>query len=128
MTNFVIPSNGGTLPSTFQTGNLPAEIDIVIEVDDGRLGKLSWVSGETKRIALVCFKEKNGQQVLRLLKQKEFRNLVRRQAFGSANRETALSPHNANSFMAKRARELVLFGWNMKRTLTVIFSRMPTIL
>ena len=58
MTTFVIQSNGGTLPSAFQTGTLPAEIDINTEVDDGRFPKLQWAAGETKRIAAVIFKKK----------------------------------------------------------------------
>jgi hypothetical protein len=72
MANFIIPGNGGILPSAIPAGNLPTEIDIDTEVDDGRFPKLQWAAGETKRIAAVVFKEENGQQVLRLLKQKEF--------------------------------------------------------
>jgi hypothetical protein len=72
MTNFMIPSNGGTLPSAIQAGTLPTEIDINTEVDDGRFPKLQWAASETKRIAAVVFKEENGKQVLRLRSQKEF--------------------------------------------------------
>ena len=35
-------------------------------------GKRSWVSGETKRIALVCFQDKEGKQTPKFVQQKEF--------------------------------------------------------
>jgi hypothetical protein len=73
MASFIIPQGSGPLPAPMPGGNLPAEIDVTTEIDDGRSTKLTWSAGESKRLAAVCFKEgPDGKLILRLRSQKEF--------------------------------------------------------
>jgi len=72
MNTFVVPSGNGQLPAPMQAANLPAEIDVNTEVDDGRIAKLQWGAGETKRIAACAFRTNGDKKVMRLRQQLEF--------------------------------------------------------